>query len=408
MRAGALLSMLALWLSACQTPMYTPPRDAAKPACYASLSSLPPAWRPAPKLEGTLEERPWTAAEQAHVERALQVGVDEMVAYFEARPEQVNSLWDNAVEAFIDMAYGGDNHPRIRDISLQVASTHLLSLAAPYVGEAPPQGCVESDTLLTLVVYARELHQRAPSTPRLESTLRALETRTNVALRDCGSLDTLFGYDPLARLKTPHLPNGQMYDLVMWSITLGDALANPALELPDGADQVIGATWRYLEHYALPDAKLYREGANHSDVYDAAYLVTHAGYIPTGYGRHALYRADGEWLFRFLRANFYPVMEMGELDLLAEFVDLFRQYGCTEETDRQLRDGTRYLLSLYEKAGGSWMAHREPYETKDISPYDLIHKPWTAIAGLRRRTVEQIVPGTYGASVRGAIDRYNP
>ena len=30
----------------------------------------------------------------------------------------------------------------------------------------------------------------------------------------------------------------------------------------------------------------------------------------------------------------------------AEFVDLFRQYGCTEQNDLQLRDGTRYLIAL--------------------------------------------------------------
>src|SRR5947207_15923583 len=92
--------------------------------------------------------------------------------------------------------------------------------------------------------------------------------------------------------------------------------------------------------------------------------------------------------------------ETGEVDLVAEFVDLFRQYGCTERNDLQVRDGARYLLRLFHAAGGRWMAHREPYEEKDISEYDLIHKPWTGMSGLRPRIPESPEPGTYGAVVR--------
>ena len=105
-----------------------------------------------------------------------------------------------------------------------------------------------------------------------------------------------------------------------------------------------------------------------------------------------------------IRENFYPVMEMGELDLLAEFVDLFRQYGCTEEHDLQVRDGTRYLLRLFHAAGDSWMAHRESYETEEPSAYNLVHKAWTGVAGVRARVIEPPAAGTYGAVFRQAVD----
>ena len=151
-----------------------------------------------------------------------------------------------------------------------------------------------------------------------------------------------------------------------------------------------------LEGYPLIGARHYEEAANDYTFYDTAYLATHIGYVPTGYGRHALAIEDSPSLYRFLRENFYPVLEMGELDLVAEFVDLLRQYGLTEETDIQVRHGTRHLLRLYAAAGG-WMQHRESYESAESNPYDLIHKPWTAVAGVRRRVPEARIGGSYAA-----------
>ena len=105
-------------------------------------------------------------------------------------------------------------------------------------------------------------------------------------------------------------------------------------------------------------------------------------------------------MYRFLRENFYAVLQMGELDLVAEFLDTFRQYGCTEKNDVQTRDGTRYLLEVFHAGGDRWMAYREPGETEPIHSYDAIHKSWEGIAGVRDRTFEPVKPGTYGSIVR--------
>lgn len=132
-----------------------------------------------------------------------------------------------------------------------------------------------------------------------------------------------------------------------------------------------------------------------------AYLATRIGYLITGDDRHPIYVQDSPALYRFLRENFYAVMQMGELDLTAEFVDDLRQYGCTEQNDQQVRDGSRYLLQLYHAAGDQWMAHREPYEKgKTVDDYELIHKAWTGLEGLRVRIPEAPVRGTYGGVVR--------
>jgi len=61
---------------------------------------------------------------------------------------------------------------------------------------------------------------------------------------------------------------------------------------------------------------------------NTAYLATHIAYIPTGYGRHPIYIADAPELYHFLRQNLLCGDGNGELDMVAEFADLFRQYGC--------------------------------------------------------------------------------
>jgi hypothetical protein len=107
------------------------------------------------------------------------------------------------------------------------------------------------------------------------------------------------------------------------------------------------------------------------------------------------------WLYDFHRQNFYAMLEMGELDLVAEAVDSLRQYGCTEDNDIQVRDGTRYLLDVWHDGGESWGAYREPGETDSmVDAYDYIHKVWTGVLGVRPRLIEAPAPGTYGGVVR--------
>jgi hypothetical protein len=86
---------------------------------------------------------------------------------------------------------------------------------------------------------------------------------------------------------------------------------------------------------------------------------------------------------------------------LASFVDSLRQYGCTAENDAQVRDGTRYLLKVFHDSNDRWMNFRRDGETKgSLDDYALIHRPWTAVLGLRERRPEPPGAGTYGGLVR--------
>jgi hypothetical protein len=82
-------------------------------------------------------------------------------------------------------------------------------------------------------------------------------------------------------------------------------------------------------------------------------------------------------------------------------VDALRQYGCTPENDAQVRDGTRHLLKVFRDSGERWMNYQdEGQTTANMSDYDRIHHPWTAVLGIRDRRLEQPKPGTYGGIVR--------
>lgn len=208
-------------------------------------------------------------------------------------------------------------------------------------------------------------------------------------------------YDYQRMLAAKNVPTDDVFDLVIWSLLFIEAELVPGLELPAEARDFSPALWRFLENYPLIGASAYQDGAWNEDFIDTAYLATHIAYIPTGNHRHPIYVEDSPSLYRFLRENFYAVLEMGELDLVAEFVDSFRQYGCTEENDLQVRDGTRYLLKLFHAGGDRWMTYREPDETdEDVDDYDAIHKAWTGILGVRVRVLEPAEQGTYGGVVR--------
>jgi hypothetical protein len=134
---------------------------------------------------------------------------------------------------------------------------------------------------------------------------------------------------------------------VIWAIWFSEVPLMPSLDLPDEARHLPERLWAFLQTYPLSNANQYKDGAKNQQFYDNAYLATHIAYIPSGIHRYPIYRQDFPGLYRFFRENFYAVLNFGELDLVAEFIDSLKQYGCTEENDVQVRDGTRYLLKLY-------------------------------------------------------------
>jgi hypothetical protein len=372
------------------------------PLCAPSLASLPESWRPHGKVQEGLSHAAWSERESEDAMNAVKAGLDEMINFYSQRPESVTALQDDSVESLIEVAYAGVNTPALTETARDAARRNLATLIAPYLQRTPESArCDEFQQLLPLAIYAGAGDSHL-GIDRDDPRIGTMVALTNSAYRACGSLEAAIGHDYKPMLENlEKVVADQVSELGLQGQSLIGAQATPGLELPAEALDFPRAFWRSLEDYPLYGADEFPDGARNQTFYYTAYLATHVAYFVTGDGRYPIHVEDSPSLYRFLRENFYAVLEMGELDLVAEFVDNFRQYGYTEENDLQVRDGTRYLLNLYHAAGDRWMNHREPGETdQNLTDYDLIHKAWTAVQGLRPRVPEPAEQGTYGGILR--------
>ena len=110
-----------------------------------------------------------------------------------------------------------------------------------------------------------------------------------------------------------------------------------------------------------------------------AYLVTHAAYVLTNYNQLLLRETDAPWIQRYLRENFDAVLASGDVELVAEFVDVFRSMGRSEADDPDVRAGTDFLLAT-QNPDGSWGRWRT-----EADAYFAMHYTWCAVCGLRDR-----------------------
>ena len=365
-----------------------------------TLRGMPASWRPAGGVHATLRQTLWSNAETKEAARAVRIGLDELTDFVCISAPRMRWLAENAVECFLNISYAAGNMPALQRRATGRAREALETLLASYLDRDPAS--VTSDELqylVTLTVYSHAIY------PTGVGPTEKMVALTNSAYEACRSLDCAMGGDYRKILSSPKVSRDELFALMMWSISIIDAQLVPGLRIPARARALVPTLWQFLGSYPLVGAIGLSEGAHDDTFYDTAYFATHIGYIPTGYGRHALAIKEAPWLYRFLRENFYSVLDMGELDLVAEFVELFRFMGCTPENDLQVRDGTRYLLRLFHVAGDSWIEHREPDETSRSNSYDKMHKPWTGIAGIRARAPEPVRAGTYGSVFRKSVAR---
>ena|GEM_PF-2006898 len=387
--------ILALFLCAsCAAPGIA---DAGSP-CVLDPAGMPESWRPGAEQEKKLADGPWTDSEAREAEFAIRTGLGEMLDLYAQKPSAVQEIWEDSVGSLVEVTYSSANTAELDTAASDGARRNLSRLIQPYLKRtAKSMECEEYEDILPLAAYAGSRYEDSD-----ERTAKMVEL-TNAAAKRCGSLKAAMGIDYAPILAgEKRTSDEEVFDLVIWSLLFIEGQLVPGLEMPAGAADLPPRLWDFLRTYPLPDASTYEGGARNEKFIDNAYLATHIAYIPTGNHRFPLYVQDSPALYQFHRANFYAVLEMGELDLVAEFVDSLRQYGCTPENDRQVLDGTRYLLDVFHAGGDSWMAYREPdEEDADVESYDFIHKAWTGVLGVRERHIEPAAPGTYGGIVRG-------
>lgn len=391
------MATFMLIFSAC---CVTATAQAPEAVCLDERAKMPDSWQPPAKLQKSLNPAPWSQGEAKDAQDVVATALDEMIGYFKRNPRAVQNIWDDSVEALIEVTYAGANRPEIDARARNGARDNLDALVSPYLDhDAYWATCDEFEALLPVAIFAHRLF------PPGDERTTAIAKRTNVSLRDCGSIRDATGvdYENILAEKGTRPDNLEpLFDLYLWSLWFTEAELYPAIALPAEARTFAPRVWEYFKSLPLPlpGAGGFKDGIRNDDFIEIADLASHIAHIPTGTHRFTLYVDDFPQLYRFHRENFYPAMLTGDMDLFASFVDTLRQYGCTPENDAQVRDGTRYLLKIFHDNNDTWMSDKNEDPDADPSDYDRIHRPWTAALGLRERRPEQPLPGTYGGLVR--------
>lgn len=369
--------------------------------CVLDPAHLPESWRASPELRKNLNRSPWSDAEAKDAEYAKRTGVNEMLNVYEEN-SAVRKLYDDAIASLLQVTYASANEPAFDARVRNAARDNLTVLLTSYVELDPETAeCDEFEDLLPLAIFAHRLY------PANHELTEVATKRVNAAYDDCGSFK-LATEDILRKVWWDNQAPAMyidfledLFDLYAWALLFIEAELYPDIELPAEARGFGQTAWTYFRTLPLPDASDFDKGVADVQFITLADLATHLTHIPTGLHRHPLYVEDHPDLYRFIRANFYPMLGSGDRDLFSLFVDALRQYGCTPENDVQVRDGTRYLLNDFHKRDDKWMNYHEERKTfTDPIEYIQIHHAWTAVLGVRDRKLEPPKPGTYGSVVR--------
>lgn len=367
--------------------------------CVPDHASLPKAWQPPNELKQSFNKQPWSKDEQDKVNAAIEAGVDEMTNYFSAHPDAVTDMRDDSIEALIQVTYASANGASLDAKIQSAAKKNLVRLLRRYEDEELEDAtCGELKTVLPLAIFAHKMLAAD------DQKRRRILNYTNAAFDDCESIGDVTGlyFDDLPdATKSAEANFEELFDFHLWSLWFLEAEQIEALELPNEATKFAAKFWSYIKAFKFEKAGPSDGEDNLGEFVRLADLATHVAHVPTAVHRFPLFVHDHPNLYAFHRENFYKALRAGDLDLFASFVDSLRQYGCTPANDAQVRDGTRYIMKSYFDHGKKWI--KVPTENDDetqVDHYKLVHRPWTALLGLRNRRLDTLKPGSFGAFVR--------
>ncbi len=360
---------------------------------------MPTSWHP----PGARSTEPWTAREALEATRAVESALAEILGYFADHPAAIESLWDDSVEALVQPTYASANRPDFDERAQRGARQNLSALIGRASTGNSRAHCDDTQDLLPLALFAANLY------PRDDPRTTAITRLANAAMGACSSIEAMTGFD-IEGILADQEPGAEdiedLFAMHLWALWLFEAQVHPQIELPPHARRIASRIWPYLKTFPLADAWTFDGGAQNRRFRRIADLAIHLAHIPTGVHRYPISVAHYPDLYRFHRENFYAVLELGDPDLLASFVDSLRQYGCTPETDAQVRDGVRGLLRVFREGGGRWIAEPIAFAQGGGDPpnhYATIHRPWTAMLGLRDRRYEHPGDKSYDGVFRRSL-----
>ena len=384
--------------------------------CINDIHILPENWRAPDDVVFKDPGGPWTAEEQALADEAVDEGLNELISFFEeASDERIRGLGIDASSSVFDYVISSEGMPKFHQRAVDTAIKVLEVSVEDYIKDDSDDNveCIEMFAKATFSGYAHRLSMEAPKDLDLKRIRDRLVDHLNKSFEKCGSLDMVFT-DGVADQEEPWRKSLEEHDLlydeasdwVAWSSALINCLTIPDLEMPEETNDFLFSAWKFFGEYGIPSYVDYEEEEDRRGSFEEmAYLATHIQFVSTGYGRHYCYVRHAPFLYQYYRQNYYAAMSAGH-DLFAEFVDVLMGYGCTAENDVQVRHGLRYMLHLYEQANHTFVNELEDWESnkKDLSDYDIIHKPWTGVASLETNgCFEPELPGSYGHAFREAM-----
>lgn len=295
--------------------------------------------------------------------RAILRGLDWMDIYIQ---KHWNSLKHNAALALAEMMSAND--PVIQKRVLAISKHLVPRLKAYFLSE---DGIEDNDDLfdaIEFLSYAKVL--RFKPEPLLSHVKKWLKKYSDP--------EKLFGHQLKDLSK---LNDDQIYELLVntyllerTAITFNDKAFLQKFRMFDIMKYI--RTWKYLDLAKDKDPDKVKSDMD-------AYLATHVAYALNNYGHLFLKASDIPLVEPYMRRNFRTVMKMKDVELIAEFVDVWRSMGLNEANDAMVKEGTKFLLLAQKKDGswGDWEKHK--------IPYDAFHYSWTVVLGLRDRTYKK-------------------
>lgn len=328
-----------------------------------------------------MQSRPdvWAARRDAAVLRGMG-----WMETFLAKGDNLDDVGLDAVYIFLELSASSTN-AEIRTRSLTVARRYAAHVAKALLADDRQEPPTNFDVVDMLDLLA----EAGP----LGLGPQKLRARAGDGLKRYASFETLHGME-FSQLATAS--EEDLFDTMMsvYSAAKAEAACGQAFAVRPGLAKMLA----FLRSRPLVSA-VDDTSRDKALFQDHAYLATHIAYILSNYGRLRLRRTDAPWVYRYLRANFTAVLEDKDIELVAEFVDVFRSLGFSEADDRDVRTGTGFLLAC-QNDDGSWGPWRD-----EEDPYDAIHYTWCAVSGLRGR---EFLRGTaYERYLRGVLKRVN-
>jgi hypothetical protein len=320
------------------------------------------------EAEGPFSHKRCTARERARFpelrERAVVKGTAWMAAFLES-PDNLRGLGTDA--AVIFLAGQNAKSATVRDLSVPLAR-YQAGRVLPLFAESPLSS--RNDVFEALWLLSESANLKLPAEPLL--------THVSDRLKRLPTPDAVYAID-LAHLD--RVPESDVYELLIDSYVADRAaLAHPELPLTTFR---LGKVLPFM--FGRPYVRYEDDDSeDHSKFTDHAYLATHVAYVLSDYARLKLSPNDLGPLYGYLRGEFPSAIRDGSLELIAEFVDVFRLLGF-DERDEMVCQGTRFLLDN-QRPDGSFG------NTTDGSPYDRIHATWVAVDALRERTFLEGTP----------------